>query len=95
MADLQVKLVGKHVKGCFAVENVRRRVWETQWGPIAYGKHGDATVGTERRYGKNGRVFKTWLRFVCNDSACRAELHVDGDFILAAAKEYQLKRGAA
>jgi hypothetical protein len=86
VADRQVKVVGKHIKDCFAVKNVRKGIWNTQWGPIAYGKHGAPVVTTERRYGKKGVAFKYWVRFICNCGGCPAELHVESDFILAAAK---------
>src|SRR3954462_12174308 len=74
VADKMVKVVGKHVKGCFALKNAGTGFWNTQWGPIAYGRHGHPIVVTERRYGKNGRVYRHWVRFVCNNSECRAEL---------------------
>jgi hypothetical protein len=88
-----VKVVGKHVKGCFALKNAGTGFWNTQWGPIAYGRHGHPIVVTERRYGKNGRVYRHWVRFVCNNSECHAELHVEGDFILSAAKIHVASRG--
>ena len=86
MADRQIKVVGKHLKDCFAVKNERSGFWNTQWGPVQYGDYGPSTVSTERRYGKKGRVFKTWLVFVCNCAGCPARLHVDADFILAAVR---------
>lgn len=89
MADRQVKVVGKHLKDCFAVKNVRSGVWNTQWGPIAYGKYGEPVVTTERRYGKRGHVFRHWVRFICNCTGCPAELHVEAAFILEAARECQ------
>jgi len=63
----RIKVVGKHVKDCDAVRLSRSGDWDTCWGPVAL----------QRRYGKHGRVFHTWLRFVCNDTACKAELHVE------------------
>ncbi len=85
MPDKVVKVVGKHVKNCFAVSAKKDGRWNTCWGPVAFGEHGHPTVTTERRYGKNGRRFKTWLRFVCNDPSCKAELHVECEFILETA----------
>jgi hypothetical protein len=87
MADRQIKVVGKHLKDCFAIKNRRKGTWPTEWGPIQYGDYGPATVTTERRYGKNGRVYRHWLVFVCNCTGCPARLHVEADFILAAAKK--------
>lgn len=65
--------------------SVKRGDWRYPWGPIAYGEHGEPTVKTWRHYGKKGRTLRTWVRFVCNDHDCKAELHVEADFILAAA----------
>ena len=88
MADRMVKVVGKHIKDCFAVKNRRSGQWPTEWGPIAYGRYGDPIVCTERRYGKKGVRFRYWLRFICNCGGCPAELHVDSEFILQAAPRY-------
>ena len=82
MAERQFKIVGKHLKDCFARKAELEGRWHTAWGPIAYGKHGAPVVTTERRYGKNGRAFKHWVRFICNCSGCPAELHVLDDFII-------------
>ena len=82
MSDRTVKLVGKHIKTCCGKRHERDGSWSSCWGPLAFGDYGDPLKRTERRYGKNGRVFKTWLRYVCNDSDCKAELHVDCDWIL-------------
>lgn len=87
MSDKTVKVVGRHVKGCWARANEKSGHWETCWGPLAYGEYGDPIVRTERRYGKTGRVFKYWLRYVCNDTKCRAELHVETEAILMWAKD--------
>jgi hypothetical protein len=86
MADRLVKIVGKHAPDCFAVKNSKSGFWPTHWGPIAYGGHGSPVVRTERRYGKNGSKSRYWLRFVCNDTTCTAELHVEQQFILDAAE---------
>lgn len=86
MADKQVKVVGKHIKDCFAVKNRRTGFWATEWGPIAYGERGAAVITTRRRYGKNGVAFRHWLRFVCNCVGCPAELHIEKDFILEAVR---------
>lgn len=86
MADHRVKVVGKHLKNCYAAKAEKAGTWSTCWGPIAYGEHGDATVKTWRKYGKNGRALLTWVRFVCNHVGCPAELHVEADFILGAVK---------
>lgn len=87
MADRQIKVVGKHLKDCFARKNARSGRWPWAWGPIAYGGYGAPIISTERRYGKNGSAVRYWLRFICNCSGCPAELHVEQDFILAAAKK--------
>ena len=79
--DKQVIVVGKHRKGCHAVMLEKDGSWDTCWGPIAWGKYGQPIKVTERRYGAKGRVFKYWLRFICNDTSCKAELHVEGRFI--------------
>ena len=86
MADRLVKQVGKHRKDCFAIKNRKSGQWPTEWGPIAYGDHGAPIVVTERRYGKKGRAFRHWVRFVCNCIGCKAELHVEAKFILRAAR---------
>lgn len=86
MADKLVKVVGKHVKGCFAEKAQREGRWPTCWGPIAWGEHGEPVVKTWRKYGKNGKKLLTWVRFVCNCGGCPAELHVESDFILAAVR---------
>jgi hypothetical protein len=83
-----VKVVGKHVKGCGALRHAQRGDWDTCWGPLAFGDYGKPIVRTERRYGKNGRVFYTWLRFVCNDTSCKAELHVEVDAVPLWAAKY-------
>ena len=82
MADKQVKVVGKHTRGCYALKNEREGVWDTCWGPIAWGHYGEPVVQTWRHYGKNGRKLRTWVRFICNNGGCKAELHVESDFIL-------------
>jgi hypothetical protein len=87
MADKLAKVVGKHIKGCGAVEQVRLGHWDTCWGPIAYGERGEPVVKTWRKYGKNGQALRTWVRFVCNHVGCKAELHVEADFILSAVKK--------
>lgn len=87
--DKQVKVVGKHVNGCAAVRLAKSGEWSTPWGPIAYGERGNATVNTWRHYGKNGRKLLTWVRFVCNDTDCKAELHVESALILKAATREQ------
>lgn len=83
--DKQIKIVGKHRTGCHALALEKKGEWDTCWGPLAYGSYGAPVATTERRYGKKGRAFKYWLRFVCNDAQCKAELHVEADFILSAA----------
>ena len=80
------KVVGKHHKNCCAVKNEKSGYWNTCWGPIAYGKHGDPIVRTDRRYGKYGLKSTYWLRYVCNDTNCPAELHVDAESILSLVK---------
>lgn len=82
-----VKIVGKHCNGCYGVKNMKAGVWPTPWGPLAWGNHGEPTVRTERRYGKLGRVFITWIRYVCNDTKCKAELHVQVDWIIERAQQ--------
>jgi len=77
----KVKIVGGHIKDCFAVKNASAGVWDTCWGPLAFGRYGDPIVTTTRRYGK-GERHTQWLRFVCNDPNCHAELHIDIDAIL-------------
>lgn len=84
MADKQVKVVGKHNKECYGVKATREGRWRNPWGPIAWGDHGQPTIKTWRKYGKNGRALRTWVVFVCNDGGCKAQLHVEADFILAA-----------
>lgn len=79
MSDKTVKIVGRHIKGCAAVRLAKSGEWDTCWGPLAYGDRGDPVIVTERRYGKKGRVFKHWLRYLCNDSDCSAELHICAD----------------
>lgn len=74
MAERLVKIVGKHANGC----------WR-EWGPIAYGRHGEPVITTRRRSGRNGTAFRTYVRFMCNNTACEAELHVEQRFILNAA----------
>jgi len=86
MMDKQVKVVGKHVKGCSAVRAVKLGDWDTCWGPIAWGEYGEPVVKTWRKYGKNGKRLLTWVRFVCNNTACKAELHVEADLILRTAE---------
>ena len=76
-----IKVVGKHHKDCYARRNYINGLWDTCWGPVAYGVHGDPVITTSRNYGK-GRKFTTWLRYVCNDTKCPAELHIDVDYIL-------------
>jgi hypothetical protein len=93
MSDRKVKVVGKHVRGCFTMRGRRAGEWPSHWGPLAYGEHGDPVVKTERRYGKNGRKFIHWVRFICNDTSCMAELHVASDFILSAAKTHMTFTG--
>lgn len=93
MADKLVKVVGKHRKDCFAVKAVREGRWYTPWGPIAYGEHGAPVVKTWRKYGKNGRKLLTWVRFVCNHGGCKAELHVESEFILTAVADRGVSRG--
>lgn len=85
MADRQVKVVGKHVKGCAGERLTKTGDWPWPWGPIAWGEHGAPVMKTWRRYGMNGRSLRTWVVFVCNDTACKAQLHVEQDFILKAA----------
>ncbi len=85
MSDKTVKVLGRHRKGCRAVLNEKNGTWDTCWGPLAFGAWGKPVVKTERRYGKKGRAFKTWLRFICNDPQCKAELHVDASFVLSIA----------
>ena len=80
--ERKVKLVGKHRKGCRALYFQRTGDRPTCWGPVAFGDYGHPIVTTARRYGKHGRAFKHWLRFVCNDTECRAELHILTDAIL-------------
>jgi hypothetical protein len=87
MADRQIKVVGKHVKDCAGVRLTRKGDWRSPWGPIAYGDHGSPVIKTWRQYGKNGRALRTWVRFICNDTHCKAELHVEADFILTAAEK--------
>lgn len=87
MTDKLVKVVGSHIPNCSALKNRKSGLWTTEWGPIAFGEYGDPVVTTKRRYGKNWWAFRYWLRFVCNDPSCRAELHVEKDFILNAAKK--------
>ena len=70
----KVKVVGKHDKKCYAVKNQLKGTWSTPWGPIK------GLVDTWHNFGK-GRTLKTWLVFVCNCTFCKAELHVDKDFI--------------
>lgn len=89
MADRQVKVVGKHLKDCFAVKNVREGVWNTQWGPVAYAEYGPPLITTKRRYGKNGWAFKHWLVFICNCHGCPARLHVETEFILDSVRKHQ------
>jgi hypothetical protein len=87
MADRQIKVVGKHRKDCWAIKNRKNGTWPTEWGPIAYGAHGEPVRSTERRYGKRGRMFKYWLVFVCNCVGCPAQLHIEDKFILEAARK--------
>jgi hypothetical protein len=70
MADRQVKVVGKHSKDC----------WR-EWGSVAYGKHGEPVIITRRRYGKNGWAMRSWVRVICNNTECKAELHIERKFI--------------
>ncbi len=93
MADKLVKVVGKHRKDCAAVRLAKSGSWNTCWGPIAYGEHGEPVVKTWRMYGKNGRALRSWVRFICNDGGCKAELHVEAEFILAAAEGRHIKGG--
>lgn len=93
MADKQVKIVGKHVKGCYALRNERDGTWDTCWGPLSFGGYGDPVVKTWRKYGKKGRVLNTWLRYICNNGGCRAELHVNSDFVLRAASTTTASKG--
>lgn len=74
VAERLVKVVGKHQRGC----------WR-EWGPIAYGKHGAPVISTQRRSGRRGTIYRTWVRFLCNNTECKAELHVEQRFILGAA----------
>ena len=96
MADRLVKVVGNHVKGCAGVRLTKEKGWPHPWGPIPWRDGDKPTVSTWRRYGKNGRALKTWVRFVCNDTKCKAELHVEAEFILKAAtddSDKEAKRG--
>jgi hypothetical protein len=89
MTDRTVKVVGKHIKGCAAVREEKAGRWSTCWGPVAWGEYGQPIVRTMRRYGKTGRAMKTWLRYVCNDPDCKAELHVDTDYIVEGVAKMQ------
>ena len=93
MMDKQVKVVGKHVKGCSAVQQVKLGRWHTCWGPIAWGEYGEPVVKTWRRYGKNGHKLLTWVRFICNNTTCKAELHVEADLILRHAESRSQREG--
>lgn len=84
---LEAKVAVPHIKECAAVRLTKKGDWSTPWGPVAWGEHGDPVITTERRYGKNGRRFTKWVVFVCNDTACKARLHVSTDFVLTAAEK--------
>lgn len=60
MSDRQVKVVGKHRRGCDAKRLAKSGAWSTCWGPVAWGDHGDPLITVERRYGKKGRTFRKW-----------------------------------
>ena len=86
--DRTVKIVNKHNIDCHALKNQQAGTWKTCWGPLAFGRWGEPVVIRVRKYGKNGKRYKKWLRFICNDINCHAELHVDCDFVLAQAIKY-------
>lgn len=83
--DKQVKIVGKHSRNCAGVRLTKEGSWSSPWGPLAFGDYGAPTINTWRKYGKNGRRLLTWMRFVCNDASCKAELHVESKLILRTA----------
>jgi hypothetical protein len=78
-----VKVMGKHHAECYACKNEAKGFWQTCWGPVAWGKHGGPITRTERRYGKTGRRSLYWLRYLCNDTKCPAELWIATDWILS------------
>ena len=86
--DKPIKRINKHHKKCYALENEKSGFWKTCWGPPAFGSWGEPVVHSVRKYGKKGKRIKHWLRFICNDCSCHAELHVDCDFVLAQAIKY-------
>ena len=81
-SDKDAKIVGLHIAECAEMRSVKNGTRNTCWGPTAWGEYGEPIITTERRYGKNGRVFISWLVFVCNDTECPARLHVRIDAIL-------------
>ena len=84
--DVQAKVVVPHIKDCAGVRLTKEGQWHTPWGPIAWGDHGPAVITTERRYGKTGRRYTRWVVFVCNDTGCKARLHITEDAVLQAAE---------
>jgi hypothetical protein len=80
VADRLVRVAGKHVKGCRAVHLATIGDWSTCWGPLAH-----PVVTKWRKYGRKGTKLQKWIRFKCNDINCKAELHVEAEFILAKA----------
>lgn len=74
---MEIKRKNKHIKDCGAVRHVKDGVWKSAW---AYPKLVWANKYGNETPKRSGYV--PWLKIICNDISCHAELWVRNDNFL-------------